>query len=98
MKKIFISAAVVAAAVFGVYTANQNNAMAQMSDLQMENIEALGQDGEPTNGGTQTESSSYREKVGPIGTNWAEYEYFCGYEIGTYCGYGPGLCIWDYPC
>ena len=46
MKKIFISAAVVAASVFGVYTANQNNAMAQMSDLQMENIEALGQQGE----------------------------------------------------
>ena len=41
MKKIFISAAVVAASVFGVYTANQNNAMANLSDLQKENLEAL---------------------------------------------------------
>ena len=46
MKRLFISDAVVAASVFVVYTANQNNAMAQMSDLQMENIEALGQQGE----------------------------------------------------
>jgi len=41
MKKIFISAAVVAASVFGVYTANQNNAKANLSDLQKENLEAL---------------------------------------------------------
>ena len=42
MKKIFISAAVVAASVFGVCTANQNSAMANLSALEMENIEALG--------------------------------------------------------
>ena len=41
MKRLFISAAVVAASVFGVYTANQNNAMANLSALQMENLELL---------------------------------------------------------
>ncbi|MBR4265348.1 MAG: hypothetical protein IKQ46_04745 [Bacteroidales bacterium] len=45
MKKIFISAAVVAASVFGVCTANQNSAMAQMSDLLLEESEVLA-DGE----------------------------------------------------
>lgn len=49
MKKLIFSAAVVAASVFGVYTANQNNAMALMSDLQMEDIEALGQLGDAQN-------------------------------------------------
>ncbi len=42
MKNLIFSAAVVAASVFGVYTANQNSAMANLSALQMENIEALG--------------------------------------------------------
>jgi hypothetical protein len=36
--------AVVAAAAFGVYTANKDIAGAQMSDLQVENVEALAQD------------------------------------------------------
>jgi hypothetical protein len=46
MKKIFISAAVVVASVFGVYTANQNSAMANLSALEMENLELLAE-GEP---------------------------------------------------
>jgi len=46
MKKIFISAAVVAASVFGFYTANQNIAMANLSALEMENLELLAE-GEP---------------------------------------------------
>ena len=41
MKKLFFGMAVVAAAAFGVYTANKDNAEAQMSNLQMENIEIL---------------------------------------------------------
>lgn len=50
MKKVIFGLAVVAAAALGVYNANKGNVKAQMSDLQMENIEALGQDGEPNNG------------------------------------------------
>lgn len=46
MKKIVLGAAFVAAAGFGTFTANQSNNQAQMSDLQMENIEALAQNGE----------------------------------------------------
>jgi len=41
MKKIFISAAVVAASVFGVYTANQNNAKANLSALELDDVEVL---------------------------------------------------------
>ena len=41
MKKILFGLAVVAAAAFGVYTANKDIAGAQMSDLQVENIELL---------------------------------------------------------
>lgn len=41
MKKFFISAAVVAAAVCGVFTANQVNNEVAMNDLQLENVEAL---------------------------------------------------------
>lgn len=48
MKKVIFGLAVVAAAALGVYSANTDNAMAQMSDLQMENVEALGQEVETT--------------------------------------------------
>ena len=41
MKKVIFGLAVVAAAAFGVYNANKDNAKAQMSDLQSENVEAL---------------------------------------------------------
>ena len=41
MKKVLFGLAVVAAAAFGVYTANKDIAGAQMSDLQVENIELL---------------------------------------------------------
>jgi len=47
MKKVIFGLAVVAVAAFGAYNANKADAKAQMSDLQLENIEALGQDGEP---------------------------------------------------
>lgn len=43
MKKVIFGLAVVAAAALGTYNANKDNAMAQMSDLQTENVEALGQ-------------------------------------------------------
>jgi hypothetical protein len=43
MKKVIFGLAVVAAAAFGVYTANKADAKAQMSDLQSENVEALGE-------------------------------------------------------
>ena len=46
MKKVIFGLAVVAAAAFGAYTANMDNAVAQMSDLQMDEIETLA-DGEP---------------------------------------------------
>lgn len=46
MKKVLLGLAVVAAAAFGAYTANMDNAVAQMSDLQMDEIETLA-DGEP---------------------------------------------------
>ena len=46
MKKILFGAAVVAAAGFGTFTANQNNNQAQMSDLQLENVEILAADGD----------------------------------------------------
>ena len=52
MKKVLFSLAVVAAAAFGVYTANKNNATSQMDDLQLENLEALGQN--ETNNGRGT--------------------------------------------
>ena len=41
MKKFLFGLAVVAAAAVGVYTANKDNAMSQMNDLQVENIELL---------------------------------------------------------
>lgn len=41
MKKILLSAAVVAVAVCGVFTANQVNNEVAMNDLQLENVEAL---------------------------------------------------------
>ena len=44
MKKVLIGMSVIAAAAFGVYTANRDVAMSQMSDLQVENVEALAQD------------------------------------------------------
>ena len=47
MKKIIFGLAVVAAVAFGAYNVNKADAKAQMSDLQLENIEALGQLGEP---------------------------------------------------
>lgn len=43
MKKLFICAAVIAAAAFGVMKATETNVNNSMSDLQMENLEALGQ-------------------------------------------------------
>ncbi len=43
MKKVFFIAAVVAASIFGVMKANDVNSNSKMSDLQMENIEAIGQ-------------------------------------------------------
>lgn len=46
MKKVIFGLAVVAAATFGVYNANTNNAIAQLSDLQLDEIETLA-DGEP---------------------------------------------------
>ena len=49
MKKVIFGLAVVAAAAFGAYNANKADAKAQMSDLQMENVEALGQN-ESNNG------------------------------------------------
>ncbi|MBR4326181.1 MAG: hypothetical protein IKP73_11715 [Bacteroidales bacterium] len=50
MKKVIFGLAVVAAAAFGVYTANKDNAEAQMSNLQLENVEALAQTVEITVG------------------------------------------------
>ncbi len=44
MKKIILSAVVAAAAIFGAYTANKTDEVA-MSDLQVENVEALGDGG-----------------------------------------------------
>jgi hypothetical protein len=41
MKKFLFGAAVVAAAGFGTFTANQNNNEEQLSQLQLENIEIL---------------------------------------------------------
>ena len=41
MKKFFICAAVAAAAVFGVMKANDVNTNSKMSDLQLENVDAL---------------------------------------------------------
>ena len=46
MKKVIFGLAVVAAAAFGAYNANKADAKAQLSDLQMENVEALGNGGE----------------------------------------------------
>ena len=46
MKKIVLGAAFVAAAGFGTFTANQNNNQAQLSDLQLENVEILASGGE----------------------------------------------------
>ncbi len=43
MKKFFIIAAVAAASIFGLVKANDVNVNNSMSDLQMENLEALGQ-------------------------------------------------------
>lgn len=42
MKKLILSAVVATAAVFGAYTANQTSNEVAMNDLQVENIEALG--------------------------------------------------------
>ena len=47
MKKVIFGLAVVAVAALSVYNANKSNATAQMNDLQLENIEALAQQGEP---------------------------------------------------
>lgn len=49
MKKLILSAVVAAAAVFGAYTANQTSNEVAMNDLQVENIEALGE-GDGSNG------------------------------------------------
>ncbi len=50
MKKFFIIAAVVGAAVLSVIKATDINENHKMSDLQMENVEALAVDGEVTIG------------------------------------------------
>lgn len=49
MKKIILSAVVAAAAVFGAYTANQTSNEVAMNDLQVENVEALGDGEDPCN-------------------------------------------------
>ena len=59
MKKLIFGLAVVAAAVFGVYTASENYAMSQMSDLQVENVEALAQN---------ETSQSFYERTGCLAT------------------------------
>ncbi len=47
MKKFFICAAVVAASAFGVMKASDVNVKNDLSDLQLDNIEATAQTGEP---------------------------------------------------
>ncbi|MCQ2973336.1 MAG: NVEALA domain-containing protein [Bacteroidales bacterium] len=47
MKKLFIAVAFIAASAFGVFQANQNNN--QLSELQMDNLEALADYGEIIN-------------------------------------------------
>ena len=59
MKKFFICAAVAAAAAFGVMKATDVN-NSKMSDLQMENVEALGQSEPQTPGtGRMASNTSY---------------------------------------
>ena len=53
MKKFLFGAAVVAAAGFGTFTANQNNNQALLSDLQLDNVEVFGQGVEPDSGSYQ---------------------------------------------
>ena len=50
MKKLIISAVVVVGAIFGVYAANQSNNEVVMSDLQIENVEALADRGDNNSG------------------------------------------------
>ena len=50
LKKTLFGAAIVAAAGFGTFTANQNNNQSQLSELQLENIEYLAEG--DINGGT----------------------------------------------
>ncbi len=82
MKKFFIGVAIVAASTLSVIKANDININNNMNSLKIDDVEALAEE----------------EKIGPWGTNWAEYYYYCGYNIGTYCGRGLGLCIWGDPC
>jgi hypothetical protein len=96
MKKFLFGAAVVAAAGFGTFTANQNNNQAQLSDLELDNIEVLAE-------AEDNLEDLMERKVGPAGTNWASYTYFCHYsdtyiESGIVCVFGPGLCIFPDPC
>jgi len=85
MKKIFISAAVVAASVFGFYTANQNNAKANLSDLQLENVEALGQE-EPIGSYTDCRSVCRFSEL-----------YYCDIRKSSYLGYSYYHCPDSYP-
>ncbi len=60
MKKVFFIAAVVVAAAFGVMKAADVNNSSKMSDLQMENVEALGQSEPQTPGtGRMASNTSY---------------------------------------
>lgn len=59
MKKVFFIAAVVAAAAFGVMKATETNVNNTMSDLQLENVEVLAQEGEPSGTGMMASNPSY---------------------------------------
>ena len=50
MRRLLLTFAIASVSVFGVYTANQNNAKANLSALQLENLELLAE-GENNAGG-----------------------------------------------
>lgn len=83
MKKIVLGAAFVAAACLGTFTANQNSNEAQMSDLQLENVEALA-DREAV----YTDCSTVCGRL---------YGYYCLIQIGRYSQYLPFECNDFYP-
>ena len=75
MKKLILSAVVAAGAMFGAYTANQANDFA-FSDLQIENIEALGDGGDSAQGVCSYGMAEYYVNNDP------KYNRVHGYDCG----------------
>ena len=98
LKKTLFGAAVVAAAGFGTFTANQNNKQALLSDLQLDNVEILAEGDTDSmidhmwKVGNDYYNNQNNESSEKVGTIWVEAQVYIdsnGYGWAVYkCQYG----------